>query len=223
MLLGMIISPAAWRRLSHEPLFWISLLTIAYIAFLGYKTALAFPEYHKTVVSQSKDWALLFIYFIPAWWISREKGRLLLTLSLMLIGFSLGILSSLDGTTVSQILNDARSGLHFGKPIIFGFICAVAILALTTLTFYLLSPRAQRRLITKALFVGLTVFSILFFDRQSVQRGLALYTHRFTHRTDTHPKRSPSIRGNIEGHTDTPDRCCAGHSRRLVSQLGHHH
>ncbi len=201
MLLGMIISPAAWRRLSHEPLFWISLLTIAYIAFLGYRTALAFPEYHKTVVSQSKDWALLFIFFIPAWWISREKGRLLLTLSLMLIGFSLGILSSLDGATVSQILNGARLGLHFGKPIIFGFICAVAILALTTLTFYLLSPRAQLRTANKALFVGLTVISILFFIQGlivSQSRGvwlsilIALPTALILIRRDRHPSAATS-------------------------------
>jgi O-antigen ligase len=163
MLLALIISPAAWRRLVREQLFWICLLTIAYIILSAYLAGLEFPEEHKTIIKKAKAWAWLFLFFIPGWWMSRAQGRVPLSLGLMLAGFSLGILSSLDATTLNLLQNGVRSGLHFGKPIIFGFDSAVAILTLIMLTFYLLSPNSGIAPRFKVLLTGLTFVGILFF------------------------------------------------------------
>ncbi len=163
MLVALLISPDAWRRLWREPLFWLSLATVGYIALRAVAASAEFEGIGKTISNQAKDWAWLFLFAIPGWWMSRAPQRILLGLGLMLGGFALGILSSLDSDTLGQLAHGLRSGLHFGKPIIFGFDCAVALLALVSLLHYLLSPAASRRHRRRWLLIALAGFALLLF------------------------------------------------------------
>ncbi len=163
MVLGLLVSGDAWRQLLRQPLFWLCLATIGYLVLRTTWASLNFPIEPKTQINQTKDWALLFLFFIPAWWMSRTRSRPMLALSLMFIGFSLGILSALDSATLAHLQDGLRSGLHFGKPIIFGFDCAVAIIALAILVVYWLDPRHSDSRAKRLIFIGLTLTAILFF------------------------------------------------------------
>jgi O-antigen ligase len=173
MLIAFLLSANAWKQMTTEPLFWASALAIGYITLRTYLALSEYEAYPNVQVNQAKDWALLFLYFIPAWWISRSPDRGVITLALMLTGFSLGILTSLDSATLERISAGGRSGLHFGKPIIFGFVCAVAILALSALMASLLAPQSNLSKPRKRLFIGLTLIAILGF-----LQGLAISQSR---------------------------------------------
>lgn len=162
MFLALLLTPQAWLRLLHHPLFWLCVLSIVYILLRG---ALASSEIAKsggTLNNQANDWAMLFLFFIPGWWISRSPNRIHLALWLMFAGFTLGIISSLNGLAIERMLNGMRSGLHFGKPIIFGFDCAAAVIALMTLTLYWIDQRDGQRTL-RIVKLSLTSLAILFF------------------------------------------------------------
>jgi len=161
MLLALLLSPDAWRRIWREPLFWLSLATVGYIALRAATASAEFEGIGKTISNQAKDWAWLFLFVIPGWWMSRAPQRLLIGLALMFGGFALGILVSLDRETLDQLMHGLRSGLHFGKPIIFGFDCAAALLALVSLLAYLMTPAAPRR--GRWLLIALAGFGLLLF------------------------------------------------------------
>ncbi|MET0068378.1 MAG: O-antigen ligase family protein [Candidatus Thiodiazotropha sp.] len=163
MLIALVLSGEAWRRLTRQSLFWLSLVIIGYITLRVMDASTQFQAEQKTQFSQARDWIQLFLFFIPAWWISRVPERIPATLALMFGGFTLGILTSIDAELLKQITEGSRSGLHFGKPIIFGFNCAAAILALLLFIMIRLDadsplPRGRRNLQ-----VGLAVLGILFF------------------------------------------------------------
>jgi O-antigen ligase len=179
MLIALFLSPQAWRQLLHQPLFRLCLLVIGYIALRTiWPPAENAGEPHAQV-NQAMDWAWLFLFFVPAWWLSRGPNRIVLSLSLMFSGFALGIISSLDGAALSGLQEGVRSGFHFKKPIIFGFDCAVAILALLVLVFYWLRPGAVVTRTRQTILVGLTILAMLFFTQGlivSQSRGVWLAT-----------------------------------------------
>lgn len=201
MLIGLLLSSDAWRRLSKQFLVWCCLLIIGYIVVRNFSPTTQIAVDPKTQVNQAKDWALLFLFFIPAWWLSQSPKRIPTALGLMIVGFSLGILSSLNGDVLSQIVQGTRSGLHFGKPIIFGFDCAAMILGLIVLAVYCLNPNLQLTRIQRYSCVGLTILAILFFTQGliiSQSRGvwLAIFfaiptiflTLKFTRQSKQQPK-----------------------------------
>lgn len=53
--------------------------------------------------------------------------------------------------------------MHFGKPVIFGFDCAVAVLAMVALSFYWLSHRHDLSSTQRATRLGMTLLALLFF------------------------------------------------------------
>lgn len=134
MLLALLIAPRAWVGLLRQPLVWLSLLCMAYI---GWRALIATSEFppplRDAILEESLNWCLLCLFFLPGWWMSASRRRVLLAFGLMLGGFLLGALLALDSTTLQYILHGGRSGLHFGKPIIFGFHCAVGLLAMVAL------------------------------------------------------------------------------------------
>ncbi|MET0090966.1 MAG: O-antigen ligase family protein [Candidatus Thiodiazotropha sp.] len=163
MLIALLISGEAWRRLTRQSLFWLSLVIIAYITLRVWDASAQIEAEQKTQFNQARDWIQLFLFFIPAWWISRVPERIPATLVLMFGGFTLGILTSIDAELIQQITAGTRSGLHFGKPIIFGFDCAAAILALILFIMIRLdadSPLPKGR---RNWHIGLAVAAILFF------------------------------------------------------------
>ncbi|MCG7896656.1 MAG: O-antigen ligase family protein [Candidatus Thiodiazotropha taylori] len=201
MLIGLLLSSDAWRRLPRQFLFWSCLLIIAYIVYRGVEAMAEIPLDHKTQANQARDWALLFLFFIPAWWLSQSPRRIPTALGLMLAGFTLGILSALDGETLAQLLQGERSGMHFGKPIIFGFDCAAAILGLIVLAIYRLNPQLKQNRSQQVLLVVLIILGILFYTQGliiSQSRGvwLALFfalptiflTLKFTRQSKKQPK-----------------------------------
>ena len=163
MLIAILLSPTAWKRLAREPLFWLALLTIGYVLLRANLTSEPGPAPEKVLKKQAINWVTLFLYFIPAWWISRSSKRIPLVLSLMLAGFTLGSLSSLDAATLSQIQEGFRTGLHYGKPIIFGFDCAVALLAMTILTAYWINPANPMNKGRRILLLGLALIALLLY------------------------------------------------------------
>ncbi|MCU7919249.1 MAG: O-antigen ligase family protein [Candidatus Thiodiazotropha sp. (ex Epidulcina cf. delphinae)] len=165
MIIALALSADAWRRLPRQPLFWLCLLIIGYIALRTVWSTAEIAAAQKTQINQARDWALLFVFFIPAWWLSQSPNRITIVLALMFSGFGLGIIGALDGETLARIQQGARSGLHFGKPIIFGFDCAAAILALMTLTAYWLNPQHDHTWGARAVRIGLTVVAMLLFTQ----------------------------------------------------------
>ncbi|MCU7840359.1 MAG: O-antigen ligase family protein [Candidatus Thiodiazotropha sp. (ex Troendleina suluensis)] len=165
MIIALILSAEAWRRLLRQPLWWACLLIIGYIALRAAWSTGEIAAEQKTQINQARDWVQLFLFFIPAWWLSQAPNRIPTALTLMFGGFGLGIITALDGEMLSQILQGVRSGLHFGKPIILGFDCAAAILGLITLTMYWLNPQLEQSRATLTIRLGLTILVMLFFTQ----------------------------------------------------------
>jgi O-antigen ligase len=177
MLIALLLSPEAWRRMLRQPLFRLCLLVIGYIALRTVWPAAETAGEPQTQANRAMDWAWLFLFFIPAWWLSRAPNRIVLSLSLMFSGFALGIVSSLDSAALSGLQEGVRSGFHFGKAIIFGFDCAAAILALLVLVFYWLRPGVTVARGRQAILIGLAVLAMLFFTQgliASQSRGVWL-------------------------------------------------
>ena len=201
MLIGLLLSSEAWQRLSKQLLVWSCLLVIGYIVLRNFEAINQAWAEQKTQNNQAKDWAVLFLFFIPAWWLSHSPRRIPTALGLTLAGFTLGILSMLDGETLSHLLKGERSGLHFGKPIIFGFDCAVVILGLIVLAIYQSNPRLKQSKTRRLTILGLIFLGILFFTQGliiSQSRGvwLAIFfaiptifaTLKFTRQSKKQPK-----------------------------------
>lgn len=201
MLIGLLLSSDAWKRLPKQVLIWSCLLIIGYIILRKIDASALIEANQKTQANQARDWALLFLFFIPAWWLSQSPKRIPTALALVVGGFSLGILSAIDGDLISQIAEGTRSGMHFGKPIIFGFDCAVMILGLIVLAVYRLNPHFHLSQGQKYGSVGLIILGILFFTQGliiSQSRGvwLAIFfalptiflTLKFTRQSKRQPK-----------------------------------
>jgi len=163
MIIALFLSPEAWPRLLRQPLFRVCLLVIGYIALRTVWPPAESAGDPQTQGDQAMDWAWLFLFFVPAWWLSRAPNRWVLSLSLMFSGFALGIVASLDAAALSGLQEGVRSGFHFGKPIIFGFDCAVAILALLVLVFWLLRPGLAVTRTRQGIMIGLAILAMLFF------------------------------------------------------------
>lgn len=134
MLLALSIAPGVWVELRRQPLVWLSLLCMAYISWRALIATFEFsPALRGSILEEALDWCLLCLFVLPAWWMKGSPRRVLLALGLMLGGFVLGALLALDSTTLQDILHGGRTGLHFGKPIIFGFHCAVGLLGMVAL------------------------------------------------------------------------------------------
>ncbi|MBT3047200.1 MAG: O-antigen ligase family protein [gamma proteobacterium symbiont of Ctena orbiculata] len=163
MIIGLMLSKQAWRVLLRQWITWICLLMIAYVILRAYWSLGEIAAERETQLNQARDWVLLFLFFIPAWWLSQAKQRIPISITLMFGGFALGMITALDGETLSQILQGARSGLHFGKPVIMGFDCAAAILGVTALAIHWLDARQEKGRLTTAVRLSLTLLALLFF------------------------------------------------------------
>lgn len=139
MLFAILLSPMAYSKLIRQPVFWLSIAMILYVVCRAFFATLDFPEdFHKIIEKQTRSWIFLCLFFIPAWWISRSNYRMVISFGLMLSGFLLGGLFALDIETLHHIMQGERSGFHFGKPIIFGFHCAVGMLGMVSLIHYMI-------------------------------------------------------------------------------------
>ncbi|MEW8662043.1 MAG: O-antigen ligase family protein [Candidatus Thiodiazotropha sp.] len=163
MLLALLLSPEAWRRLPRHSLFWAAVLSIAYLLASRYILTAGLAGDMDIRNNQTRDWVQIFLFPVTGWWISRHPGRYLYWLGLMLGGFTLGILHSLWEMDLSGLLGGIRTGMHFGKPVIFGFVCAVAILAMFTLSAFWLNPRLEFSRTRRALSLGATLLMLLFY------------------------------------------------------------
>ncbi|MEW8505620.1 MAG: O-antigen ligase family protein [Candidatus Thiodiazotropha sp.] len=165
MIIGLVLSKPAWRGLLRQSITWFCLLLIGYILLRAYWSLGEIAAEQETQINQARDWIQLFLFFIPAWWLGQNTQRIPVSIILMFGGFALGMLTAMDGETLSQSLQGVRSGLHFGKPIILGFDCAAAILGLTALAVYWLNPEQETDKFTLILRLGLTLLATLFFTQ----------------------------------------------------------
>jgi O-antigen ligase len=164
MLLALLLSPDAWRQLPRYSLFWAAVLSIVYV--LASRFILGSDRIGNLDIqnNQTRDWILIFLFPVTAWWISRHPTRYIYGLGLMFAGFTTGILHSLWNMDLSSLLAGERTGMHFGKPVIFGFDCAVAVLAMVSLSaFWMINPRLKLTLAQRALRIALTLFMLLFY------------------------------------------------------------
>jgi O-antigen ligase len=167
MLIALILSTDAWRSLPKQLLVWCCLMVIAYVTLRSHYAIGQIEADPKTQINQTRDWVLLFLFFIPAWWLHQSPKRIPVSLGLVLSGFTLGIISALDGVTLSQLVQGGRSGLHFGiaKPIIFGFDCAAMILGLLALATYQFNPQLEQTRIQRLVIVSVLFLAVLFFTQ----------------------------------------------------------
>jgi O-antigen ligase len=162
MLIAFILSPAAWRSMARQPMFWLCLATLLYILLRTAGAVNEFPEADSTL-KHGKGWALLMVFPLTAWWMSRNPTRIPVAISLMLLGFTVGILSTLDPEMLTKILRGYRLGFHFNKAIIFGFHCAVALLAIGIFAPLWLSHMQKKSLLQKILLTTAIAIAVLFF------------------------------------------------------------
>ncbi|MBW9264660.1 MAG: O-antigen ligase family protein [Candidatus Thiodiazotropha sp. (ex. Lucinisca nassula)] len=165
MIIGLMLSRQAWRNLLSQSITWLCLLAIIYILVRTYWSTGEIVAEQKTQLNQARDWIQLFLFFIPAWWLSQSTYRIPISISLMFSGFALGMITALDGETLTQTLQGVRTGLHFGKPIILGFDCAAAILGLMALGMYWIDAKHGTTRRRVALRLGLTLLAVLFFTQ----------------------------------------------------------
>jgi O-antigen ligase len=163
------------------------------------------PEVTKTHIKHGKGWAMLFLFFPVAWWMSRNPRRIAVALGLMIAGFTLGILSAIDTAVFDQIRQGTRSGFHFNKAIIFGFHCAVALLCIGLFApHWLNSNNSAPSRVKKIILLSVTGLSILVFFQglvMSQSRGVWLavlvtlpsifFFHYFFRRRNEHTARFP--------------------------------
>ncbi|MES9970797.1 MAG: O-antigen ligase family protein [Candidatus Thiodiazotropha sp.] len=165
MILGLMLSRQALRKLFSQSVTWLSLLIIVYILLRAFWSIGEITAEQETQINQTRDWVQLFLFFIPAWWLSQSVHRIKISITLMFSGFALGMLTALDSETLSHALQGVRSGLHFGKPIILGFDCAAAILGLTALGMYWLDAKHSISRSNLTLNLGLILLGMLFFTQ----------------------------------------------------------
>jgi O-antigen ligase len=165
MGIGLIFSRRAWRDLFKQPITWLCLLIIIYILVRAVWSLDEISADQDTQINQTRDWVQLFLFFIPAWWMSQSRHRIPISIGLMFSGFAFGMLSALDSETLAQAMQGVRSGLHFGKPIILGFDCAAAILGLTALGMYWLDEKPDTGGHNTPLRLGLILFGLLFYTQ----------------------------------------------------------
>lgn len=166
MLIGFILSPNAWKAVRKEPIFWLCIILIVYVILRAVWAGHEFPSTSDLQLKRAKSWILLFLFFVVSWWLSLAPKHTPVVLILTLTGFSVGILASSDAPLMmSLVLESTRSGMHYGRPIIFGFHCAVILLGVL-----LFAPRwlhcdsRHSRWTCFTLYV-LTLFLVLFFLR----------------------------------------------------------
>lgn len=165
MIIGLMLSSAGWRNLLRQSITWFCLLVVAYILVRVNWPVGGVTAERETQFDQAMDWMQLFLFAIPAWWMSQARQRITISITLMFSGFALGMVSALDAESLRQMLHGVRSGFHFGKPIILGFDCAAAILGLTALAVYRLDARHQGSGFTTAVRLSLILLAILFFTQ----------------------------------------------------------
>ncbi|WP_316366853.1 O-antigen ligase family protein [Candidatus Thiodiazotropha sp. CDECU1] len=165
MIIGLMLSRQALRALFSQSITWFCLLIILYILLRAFWSIGEIAADQETQINQARDWIQLFLFFIPAWWLSQSTHRIRISVTLMFSGFALGMLTALDSETLLQALQGVRSGLHFGKPIILGFDCAAAILGLTALGMYRLDAQHDPSRRNLALNLGLIMIGTLFFTQ----------------------------------------------------------
>ncbi|MEW8563371.1 MAG: O-antigen ligase family protein [Candidatus Thiodiazotropha sp.] len=165
MLLALVLSPDAWRQLPRQSLFRAAVLSIVYVLASRYMLTADLIGDLEVRNNQTRDWVQIFLFPVTGWWISRHPNRYLYGLGLMLAGFTLGILYSLWEMDLGGLLGGVRTGMHFGKPVIFGFDCAVAILAMISLSAYWLNPKLKLSRTQRAIRVGVSLFILLFYSQ----------------------------------------------------------
>lgn len=199
MLIAFVLSPAARKSMFRQPIFWLCIGTLVYILVRTTGAVNEFPEAENTL-KHGQGWALLMFFPLLAWWMSRNPARIPVVMILMILGFSVGILSTLDLDMFNRILRGERLGFHFNKAIIFGFHCAVALLAIGIFAPLWLSQIQPTSRLKKTLLVVAIAIALLFFAQGliiSKSRGVwlsmiltipVILATAYLFRTDSRPK-----------------------------------
>ncbi len=133
VVLAFILSPDAWRWARRQPLAWICLATVAYIALRTGLAVIQLPETAHTQWEQGYRWATLFIWLPPvAWAASRGRSSLIWAAALSAAGLVGGTLFALGSALIDSGVV-GRFGGYMGKAIAFAFYSGLVVLVLLTL------------------------------------------------------------------------------------------
>lgn len=110
MLVALLLSPEAWKQLSRQSLFWIAFLTIAYVLLSRYILTVDVVGDLDIRNDQTRDWALIFLFPVTAWWLSRHPNRIVYAFGLMFAGFASGMLYSLWDLDLAYLLGGGAQG-----------------------------------------------------------------------------------------------------------------
>ena len=148
LVLAFVFSADAWRWARRQPLAWICLAAVVFIALRTGLAVIQLPETAHMQLAQGYRWITLFIWLPPvAWAASRGRSVVILAAVLAAAGLVGGTLVALANIWIA---NGAvgRFGGYVGKPIAFAFYSALVVLVLLVLL-----PRVYRWTRAKATWI----------------------------------------------------------------------
>ena len=139
VVLAFLLSADGWRWARRQPLAWMCLAAVVYIALRTGLAIIQLPETAHTQLVQGYRWMTLFIWLPPvAWAASRGRSVVILAAVLAAAGLVGGTLIAL-GSILIEHGAVGRFGGYMGKAIAFAFYSALVVLALLVLL-----PRIHR-------------------------------------------------------------------------------
>lgn len=157
-----------WNTARYDPMFWLFPVVIGFIVFS------AIYAYHLLPETKSQQWDAvwryghLFLYVPMAYWLKTDVDRVLVVLSVALVGLTAGILMSIDWTLWQDFLRGNRIPINRWGHITIGFYAETALLGLLVIGprllnvghyYYLIIARIAIWLLLLAFFTQSVIFT----------------------------------------------------------------
>jgi O-antigen ligase len=119
--------PLAWRELLRQPMTWLLLLFLTYLALRTIGAMREFPESMPEQAAAAWSWTGLWLFIFVARWL--DVRRIPFVLGVALAGFFVGILAHQSWNDLSFAPEGVRSGFGYGIPQA-GLLSAAAVVGL---------------------------------------------------------------------------------------------
>jgi O-antigen ligase len=106
--------PVAWRELLRQPMTWLLVLFLGYLALRTMWAMREFPESAPEQAAAASSWAGLWLFIFVARWL--DVRRIPFVLGVALAGFFVGILAHQSWNDLSLAPDGVRSGFGYGIP-----------------------------------------------------------------------------------------------------------
>lgn len=132
MALALLADPKVYRVFPRDPLFQLALIFSAYIALIGHRAILEFPETRSLQIADGISWTKLYWFFLIGWWLKGDARRIDITLLVAFLGLLINAFKYADPKLIASIATGTRTGFHL-STLGFGLIVANILFALLIL------------------------------------------------------------------------------------------